>query len=76
VLAATIAASIKKHQIGTSAHLASEVDLVLVAAQNRPLDHLAGDRIADTFFYVACLYQLAPARQRDRYLDGGEFWRW
>ena len=30
--------------------IASEVDLVVVAAQDRPLDQLAGDRIADAFF--------------------------
>ena len=62
--------------VGDEGHIASEVDRVVVAAQNHPLDHFAGDRIADTFFYVACLCRLAIARQRDRYLDGGEIWQW
>jgi hypothetical protein len=37
-----------------------------VFSQNHPLDHFAGDRIADTFSYVAF----------DGYLDRGEIWRW
>ena len=53
-------------------NIASEVNVVVVAAQDRPLDHVAGDGIAHTFFYIACLRQLALARQRDCSLDRGE----
>jgi hypothetical protein len=48
--------------VGDESNIASEVDLVVVTAQNRPLGHFAGDRIADIFLYVACLRQLALAR--------------
>jgi hypothetical protein len=58
--------------VGNEGNIALEVDLVVVAAQDRPLDHFAGDGIADTFFYVACLRRLALARQRDCSLDHGE----
>src|SRR5262249_6613914 len=58
--------------VGDEGNIASEVDLVVVAAQDRPLGHFARDRIADTFFYVACLRRHALARQRDYYFDSGE----
>src|SRR5262249_56116995 len=58
--------------VGNEGNKALEVDLVVAAAQDRPLDHFAGDGIADTFFCVACLRQLALARQRDCSLDRGE----
>src|SRR5262245_10706918 len=57
--------------VGNKSNMALEVDLV-VAAQDRPLDHFASDGIADTFFYVACLRRLALARERDCSLDRGE----
>jgi hypothetical protein len=57
--------------VGNKSNIALEVDLV-VAVQDRPLDHFASDWIADTFFYVACLRRLALARQRDCSLDRGE----
>jgi hypothetical protein len=56
--------------LGDKGNIALEVDLL--AAQNCPLDHVAGDGIAHAFFYVACLRQLALARQRDCCLDRGE----
>src|SRR6266436_1586617 len=58
--------------VGNESNIALEVDLVVVAAQDRPLDHFASDGIVDTFFYVACLRRLALARQRDCSLDRGE----
>ena len=61
--------------VGDEGDIASEVDLVVVAAQDRPLDQLAGDRIADRLLDVARLRRLAFARQRDRFLDGGDIGR-
>src|SRR5256885_17155536 len=61
--------------VGDEGNVAPEVDLFVVASQDRPLNHFAGDRIADTFFYVARLRQIALARQRDCCLDSGENWR-
>jgi len=53
--------------VGNESNIALEVDLVVVAAQDRPLDHFASDGIVDTFFYVACLRRLALAgRSRSR----------
>ena len=52
--------------------IASVIDFVVVAAQDRPLDQLASDRIADRLLDVARLRRLAFARQRDRLLDGGD----
>ena len=56
--------------VGDEGNIALEVDLL--AAQNCPLDHVAGDGIAHAFFYVACLRQLALARQCYCCLDRGE----
>ncbi len=60
---------------GDEGDIAGEVDLVVVAAQDRPFDQLACDRIADRALQLACPRRLAFARLRDRLLDGGDIGR-
>ncbi len=57
-------------------HVAAEIDAVgVVAAQDRPFDQLAGDRIADGLRQVGGLCRLAPARGGDRLIEGGDIGR-
>ena len=60
---------------GDEGDIAGVVDLVVVAAQDRPLDQLACDRIADRALQLACPRRFAFARLRDRLLDGGNIGR-
>ncbi len=61
--------------LGDEGDIAGVVDLVVVAAQDRPLDQLACDRIADRALQLARPRRFAFARLRDRLLDGGDIGR-
>ena len=54
--------------LGDEGGVAGEVDAVVVAAQDRPFDQLARDRIADRLLHLGRLRRLALARKRDRLL--------
>jgi hypothetical protein len=58
---------------GDESGIAAQADaFVLVAAQDRPFDQLAGDRIADRLLQVAGLRRLAPPGGGDAVFESGE----
>ena len=57
---------------GDEGGVAGEIDAVVVAAQDRPLDQLARDRIADGGLHLGGPGRIALARERDRLLDRGD----
>ena len=57
---------------GEEGLVAREIGGVVVAAQDRPFDELAGERIGDALLEVGRVSSLAAAREREGVVGGGE----